>query len=381
MLRNPEATAESAALVRALGAYPTIDALKSSPDWPALGPRLERLLSTVRRHTPPQPPGPPLDPARVHAVHWNIEHGNWYDQVEGALLRHHDLRNADLLFFNEIDVGMARAGNRDVAADLSRSLQRHGVWAALFLETTSGRDDDAHMAGDRVNQEALFGIAVLSRWPIGEVRLVPLPGPEEIQFRVERMFGRFIAIVAEVQRPGAPFVAVSVHLEVHRTRRHRAEQMRVLLEALRDEQRPIILAGDFNSHTFDRGTWRTPFAGARALLLEPGPSLRRRFLHPDKGPHHEPVFDELQRHGFEWEPYTDHRPTLKVRFERLEEATPMRLLGPLGTGIRRFGERRGQLRLDWFAGRGWRGGRGVTAEGLDGPGEASDHAPIMAEFE
>jgi hypothetical protein len=44
-------------------------------------------------------------------------------------------------------------------------------------------------------------------------------------------------------------------------------------------------------------------------------------------------------------------------------------------------ERRAAFRLDWFAGRGWRGGRGYTVRGLDGPGEASDHAPIVAEFE
>ena len=44
-------------------------------------------------------------------------------------------------------------------------------------------------------------------------------------------------------------------------------------------------------------------------------------------------------------------------------------------------ERRGSLRLDWFAGRRWGGGRGITVTGLDGPGKASDHAPSTAEFE
>jgi hypothetical protein len=43
-------------------------------------------------------------------------------------------------------------------------------------------------------------------------------------------------------------------------------------------------------------------------------------------------------------------------------------------------ERRARLRLDWFAGRGWHGGHGSTVPGLDGPGLASDHAPLVAEF-
>ena len=91
-------------------------------------------LSTVRMHEPPLPPGPPLDSKIVRAVHWNMEHGNWYDQVENALLHDPDLHDADLLTFNEIDLGMARADNRDVTADLARSLNRFGVWAPMFLD-------------------------------------------------------------------------------------------------------------------------------------------------------------------------------------------------------------------------------------------------------
>jgi len=46
-----------------------------------------------------------------------------------------------------------------------------------------------------------------------------------------------------------------------------------------------------------------------------------------------------------------------------------------------WGVRRGALRLDWICGRGWKGGTGRTVHGLDGPGRASDHAPIVAEME
>ena len=114
-------------------------------------------------------------------------------------------------------------------------------------------------------------------------------------------------------------MAVSAHLEVHRTRAHRAAQVRVLADALRDETRPVILAGDFNSHTFDRGLWHAPLAGALALLLTPGGALRRRLLHPDEGPAREPLFDELRDAGFEWAPFVDHEPTLQLRFDRLDE--------------------------------------------------------------
>jgi endonuclease/exonuclease/phosphatase family metal-dependent hydrolase len=382
MTRDPKLVEEAAALKRALDQYPTLAALRGSPERAALEDRIARLLSGVRRHAPARPPAPPADPTRLKAVQWNVEHGNWYEQVERALLTHPQLANADLLMFNEIDLGMARAGNRDVTSDLAAALGLHAAWAPLFLETTPGRDDDPAMAAGRSNQESLFGLAVLSRHPIGEVRIVELPSPQAIQFDLERMAGRHIGLIVEIERPGAPFVAVSAHLEVHRTRAHREAQVRALLDALRDERRPIVLAGDFNTHTFDRGLWHSPFSGGATLLLFPTTALERRLTRPDLGRSHEPLFDALRTAGFEWERWVDYAPTLQLRFDRLDEVTMMpRPMQALVHRLLKWAERRGRLRLDWFAGRGWRGGRGATVHGLDGRGLASDHAPIVAEFE
>ncbi len=380
--RDPALLAECRALQRAVEPFRTLRALRTSSVWPALAPRFAALFGAAHRHSPPAPPAPPRDPSRVRAVHWNIEHGNWYDQVERALLTHPELAGADLCLFNEIDLGMARAGNRDVTADLARALGLHGVWVPLFLETTAGRDEDPRMAAGRANEESLFGLAVLARWPIGDVRVVELPSPEELQFGIERMVGRHVALIVEVLRPGAPFVAVSAHLEVHRTREHRAAQVRVALAALRDERRPVVLAGDFNTHTFDRGLWHSSFTGAASLLTWPGPLLAARLRRPDRGPFHEPLFDALRAAGFAWEPFVDFAPTLAVRFDRLDEVNALpALVRRAAAPVLAWAERRGALRLDWFAGRGWGGGRGVTVHGLDGPGRASDHAPIAAEFE
>jgi endonuclease/exonuclease/phosphatase family metal-dependent hydrolase len=380
-MRDPALLEECRALRRAVEPYPTLEALRAAREWPELDARLQRLLGAPLAIPAPAPPPPTPDSARLRAVHWNLEHGNEYAQIERALLTHPELRAADLVLLNEVDLGMARSGNRDVAADLARALGLHGVFAPLFLELTPGRDDDLRFAARRENLESLFGVAILSRWPIANARVVDLPSPERIQFDVERMVGRHIGLVAAIERPGAPFVAVSAHLEVHRTRGHRATQVRVLADALRGERRPVILAGDFNSHTFDRGLWHAPLAGALALLLTPGGALRRRLLHPDEGPAREPLFDELRGAAFEWESFVDHEPTLRLRFDRLDELHA--LFGPAHGLARRAlaqVERRARLRLDWFAGRGWQDGRGSTVRGLDGPGHASDHAPLVAEF-
>lgn len=377
--RDPALISECCALVDALRRHPTLAALHVSPEWPGLEPRLKALLSTVRRAVPGRDPAPQRDASRLRAVHWNIEHGNGYALVESALREHAELAAADLLTLNEVDLGMARAGNRDVAGDLAHALGLHAVWAPLFLETTPGRHDDARAAAGRPNQESLFGIAVMSRWPIGEVRIVELPSPDRFQFDTEGMYGRFIALVAGIERPGAPFVAVSVHLEVHRTRRHRGAQMRALLDHLKHERRPIVIGGDFNSHTFDRGRWWHPALGALVLSAWPEALLRRRLLWPDQGPAREPLFEALRAAGFTWEPYADREPTLSLQFTRVPEASGP-LTSPAARPLLARAERRAHLRLDWFAGRGWQGGRGATVAGLSGPGRASDHAPIVAEF-
>jgi endonuclease/exonuclease/phosphatase family metal-dependent hydrolase len=376
--------AEAHALRRVLAPFPTLRALRAAPEWPALSARIGTLLDGVRLHPHPSPRPSSGDPRRLRVVQWNIEHGNRFEAISQALLERPGLAGADLVTLNEVDLGMARSGNRDVAAELGARLGLHAAWAAMFLESTRGRDDDALTAVPDDNAESLFGLAILSRWPITATRLVPLPGPERALFERERMSGRFVALVCDVAHPVQPFVAVTAHLEVHRTRAHRARQMRLLLRALAGEPRPIVLAGDWNTHTFDRGEAGATLEAALALLAWPGRSLSARLTHPDRGRYRESVFDELARAGFHWERYADRSPTLGLRFERLGEVhalpNPLRAIASRGLA---WAERRARLRLDWIAARGFRDdtGRGETIVGLDGPGRASDHAPIVAELE
>src|SRR6185503_13054151 len=106
--------------------------------------------------------------------------------------------------------------------------------------------------------------------------------------------------------------------------------MRLLMDELRREQRPIILAGDFNSHTFDRGRWWDPFAAGVVLLTYPTPTIQRRLLYPDEGAARETLFDSLRDADFEWRRHCDHVPTLQIRFDRLDEAKLLlKALGPL----------------------------------------------------
>ncbi len=380
--REPTCTREAHALRDALAAFPKLAALHASAGWPRLSERLAALLDRMRLAPSPAPPLPAADPSRLRVVQWNIEHGNRFDAIARALATHPHLANADVVTLNEVDLGMARSGNRDVAAELGARLGLNSAWAAMFLECTRGRDDDALSAVAADNEESLFGLAILSRWPISGARLVRLPGPDAVLFERERMLGRFVALVCDIEHPVRPFTAMTAHLEVHRTRAHRAEQMRRLLTALASEARPVLLTGDWNTHTFDRGTPLSVPSAALTLLATPGGLLTQRFTRPDRGATAEGLFAHLRAAGFEWERCNDQAATLSMRFSRLGEVhgmpAPLRALASRGLT---WAERRARLRLDWIATRGFRHAQatGATVQELDGPGLASDHAPIMAE--
>ena len=382
-LRDRARVHEAHELREAFARFTTFSALHSSPGWPALRGRLTALLDGVRLGVPRSPRIGTHDAGRIRVAHWNIEHGNRFEAIAHALSDEPMLSRAELLSLNEVDLGMARSGNRDVAAELAERLGMHSAWAAMFLESTRGRDDDALTAIPADNAESLFGLALLSCWPIAAARLVPLPGPERTLFERERMTGRFVALVCEIAHPERPFTAVTAHLEVHRTRAHRATQMRLLLESLANEPRPVLLTGDWNTHTFDRGERYAPFSVAWPLLAWPTARLTARLTRPDRGAHPETLFGELCAAGFAWEPYVDSEATLGLRFSRLREVHvlpgPLRSLASRGL---RWAERRARLRLDWIAARGFRHelGSGRTVLGLDGPGLPSDHAPITAEL-
>lgn len=374
---RPVLRAECEAAREALARHATLAALRAAGD--AARDEAERLLRQVRIiDGGPMPAGAG---AEIRVVHWNIEHGNRYAPIARALRDHPGLRGADVISLNEVDLGMARAGNRDVACDLAGDLALHAAWAPMFHELTEGRHDDGRFIGNAVNQEAFFGLAILSRWPIGAVHHIALPSFETFGFDVQRMYGRHCALAAEILHPAGPFHFVTTHLNVHGSPPDRDEQVRVLLDALGEDGRPVILCGDFNTTTFWRRNFLDGLDGLRILATTPEEALRARLTRPDLplAAPREPLFTTLRAAGFTWESCVDFAWSLQLRFDRLNEidAIPRALRPPL-LGALRHVSRRALLRLDWIVTRGFGAGHdALTVSGLDrGPDEASDHLPI-----
>ncbi|MBV9224256.1 MAG: hypothetical protein JOY85_09525, partial [Acidobacteriaceae bacterium] len=139
---------------------------------------------------------------------WNIERGQEFDPIttalkdpEGfyklcakrglkpdrlALIKEEAelLSRSDLLILNEVDSGMKRSEYRDVARELAAALRMNYAYAIEFVEVdpvTLGIeviDETAlenEMKADPKRYKGLHGSAILSRYPLKNVKVLRLP--------------------------------------------------------------------------------------------------------------------------------------------------------------------------------------------------------------
>jgi endonuclease/exonuclease/phosphatase family metal-dependent hydrolase len=262
---------------------------------------------------------------------WNIERGLNFDLIRLALSDPHGfklaaaqramsragkqaqvdkqlqaLRDADIVLLNEVDLGMKRTDYRDVAGDLAHALGMNYAYGVEFVEVD--RLDDlglervqledpalAQKMGDELKPDparyrGLHGNAILSRYPIQNVRIFRLPichdwyKTERAEIsnlekgkrlaanklfleRIEREVrqGGRMAIIAEVRIPDLPSgvaTVVNVHLENKCKPVCRTRQMDALLSEIKDLDHPVILGGDLNTTGFDG----TPTSIRREIL-------------------------------------------------------------------------------------------------------------------
>jgi endonuclease/exonuclease/phosphatase family metal-dependent hydrolase len=386
-MMNPQAH-----LIRGLLGCRTLRELRRSRFFASTRAEIESLLAAPQtvRHASAAP--------RLHAfvrvVQWNIEKGRNFAAVLSCLQDDPVLRWADLVLLNEADYGMIRSGNRHVARDLAEALQMHLVFGPSYLELTKGSGDEANLEGD--NRESLQGNAVLSRHPVLEARVVPLPVCFEPYDFAEKRFGRRNCVWARVLVHGRPFWVGSTHLEVRTTPGCRARQMERLLAHLPGcAEESYLLGGDLNSNGFPRGTrWRAVLSAGRLIACSPAQVLEE-WLHPDRGC--EPLFGVARRAGFDWKGFSAAVDTASAPLSGLEEAQflPAWLVEKLRKRLLRYGEHV-CLRLDWLLGRNIRAlEAGEIRDRLTGiasvsPGSvrtarlgtrrASDHSPVFADF-
>lgn len=201
-------------------------------------------------------------------------------------------QSADIILLNEVDNGMPRTDYKDITRELATTLKYNYAYGVEFLEI-----DPAHLGQesyewseerflfpdkkyvvDKDKYKGLHGNAILSRYPLHNVRIVRLPKAydwfkserdkitelETIKrHAAEKIFkeellreirhGSRMAIIADVTIPEThqTITIVNAHLENRTIPARRLVQLNTILDTIKDIDNPVVLAGDFNTTITD----------------------------------------------------------------------------------------------------------------------------------
>lgn len=294
-----------------------------------------------------EPPSPPAPSASARVALWNAERLK-YPGPSSALLAGLD---ADALLLCELDLGMARSGNRHTIADLAASLAAGYLYGVEFVELDLGDERERRWHAGEVNEAGLHGAGIVSRHRLTRPALVRLETSGrwfDGAFGERRVGGR-IAVMAVLEVGGRPVLLVSVHYESHTDPADRVAQTRVMLDAIDAHAPglPVLIGGDLNTSTFDAPA-KHRWAEIEAALAE----SPQRLVAPER---YEPMFEELLARGYDATACNvPLAPTQRTR--------------PDGTPRPPFGK------IDWFFARGLACREPAVIPAVDSDGAAiSDH--------
>jgi endonuclease/exonuclease/phosphatase family metal-dependent hydrolase len=201
------------------------------------------------------------------------------------------LQSADVLVLNELDWGMKRSDYEAVAKSLADALKMNWAYGVEFIEVDPkvlGLQSFANVKNEAERKEleelfsvdkdrvlGLHGTAILSRYPLRDVKLVPFKYQAYDWYNEEKKYGTVEAgkrkgaslvfgeeIVREVRRggrtnliatldipelPEKQVTIVATHLENRTTPKGRVKQLDELLEMVQPIHNPVVIAGDMNT--------------------------------------------------------------------------------------------------------------------------------------
>ncbi|HEY0003944.1 MAG TPA: endonuclease/exonuclease/phosphatase family protein [Pyrinomonadaceae bacterium] len=186
------------------------------------------LLETGRASKLLSPPAPD---AELKIVSYNIRWrgGEELRRIIELLRQDEKLGRASIIGLQEVDRNKKRTGNRNTVRELAEGLGMYYAWAA------------PPPAPGAKEQEEETGVAILSAYPMDEVRCVVLPHPGP--------GGRRRVALGATLKIGATQVRVySVHAETRISVEDRMEQLQAVLDDLKQAKTAhVIVLGDFNT--------------------------------------------------------------------------------------------------------------------------------------
>ena len=352
-------------VVATLRAIPRRAALAESAVWREHGDEVGRITRALRFGEPGAAADPP--PHRsIRIVSWNIERGKRCAAQSAYLRAHPVLRHADVVLLNEVDVGMARSDNQDVARDFADALGFHHVFGTCYLCLDAGnvrdRASGPEPAREPRNAQGLAGNAILSRFPILRAENISLTITKEKFHSSEKRLGHKKALWAELSTPLGRLPVAAVHLDSSCAPSQRAAQLGDLLRKLgeRGVSDRCVVGGDLNTTTYDLASIPR-LLGNIALKMARGGFAHaiHHYVHPNLL-YEKPVFDALDAAGFEWRSLNAHAVGTS-RYEvgtfdsesKIRDYLPEIFVRLLAWRLRPWNGV-APLKIDWLSGRGVR---------------------------
>ena len=313
----------------------------------ALAEKLNKLLTTpfisneayYRSAKPIRPDLKGMGPS-LRLVTWNIERGLELDELKlvltdksGFLAKVHTasgtadktqglveqlreqidvLQSADVFVLNEVDWGMKRTDYKAVVKELADALNMNWAYGVEFVEVDPkvlGREPFAGVKDESKRKElenlfsvdegrvlGLHGSAILSRYPIRDVKLVPFKYQAYDWYHGEKKYGKLESgkrkgsrlvfgeeILREVRRggrtnlvatldvpelPDQQVTIIATHLENRTAPKGRRKQLGELLDLIHSIPNPVIVGGDINTTGVD-GSVTNVKALAQAKATDP----------------------------------------------------------------------------------------------------------------
>lgn len=196
------------------------------------------------------------------------------------------LASADVILLQEMDIGVSRSGYRDVVREMAKAMGMNYAFGPQQLEIDpvmlglesipDGRGGQVKHEPDEARYKGIFGVAILSRYPIKSAQSFQLKSQPynwhsgekanrdvmegarrlatEIVFenqivREMKIGGRgFFSVDLDVPgMPGGTLTVVNNHLEIKARPRDREAQMVEILSYIKNIPHAVVMAGDHNS--------------------------------------------------------------------------------------------------------------------------------------
>ena len=214
--------------------------------------------ATLRKHT--------SENAEIKIVSYNIRWRGGDELKRIAKLLHEDpeIGGAAILGLQEVDRHKKRTGHSNTAKALADELGLHYAWAAPPAANPKDEEET--------------GVAILSVYPLSDVRRIVLPNPGPNK-------RRRVALGATVEIEGTQWRVYSAHAETRISVDKKMEQFNAVLEDLAryPAEMPAVVMGDFNTwqasadeetiKLFSKAGLNTPFGTQstfrRRVLLVP----------------------------------------------------------------------------------------------------------------